>query len=136
MRAVIAIVSVVSAVIPVAAVFSRMEWYGWSVGVAALAAFLVMLTPYAPVLITARYQPGGRGKMFGLLVCVLLFGLVPAAGFALFTTAGGGGLGFALLFLLGGTVLLVTQLVVFAIAARLARGKETLHPKPAFLRWV
>jgi hypothetical protein len=128
--------SVTSALIPVVASFDKMAWQGLSTVVITLAAFILLLVPHMPVILTARYEPVSRGKLIGLLACMLVFGLVPALGLGLFVLAGGdGGFGFALLLFLGGGIMLLIQLLVFAMAARIARGGVPSHT-PAFFRWV
>jgi hypothetical protein len=137
LRAAVIVTSVTSALIPVVAVFGRGEWDTWSVAVLALAGFIFLLTPQMPVVLTARYEPVSQGKLIGLLLCVLTFGLVPALGLGLFVVAGdGGGLGFALLFFIGTTIVWLIQLLVFAFAARIARGRNAYRHAPAYFRWV
>jgi hypothetical protein len=136
LRTAVIVASVTSALIPVAAFFVQV-WDGWSTGVIALAAFIVLLVPHMPVVLTARYEPVSRGKLLGLLVCVLVFGLVPALGLGLFVTVGrDGGLGFAMLLFLGSGIMLLIQLLVFAFAARIARGRTPMRNTPAYFRWV
>src|SRR5688572_12306543 len=70
---------VVGVVGPMAAVVWWMREAGWSLDGVAVAAFgfLCAAAPYAPVFLTARYEPCSRRGLLGLLACTLVFGLGP-----------------------------------------------------------
>jgi hypothetical protein len=137
LRTAVVVAGVASALVPVVAAFVQVRPIEWATTVIALVAFVFLIAPHMPIVLTARYEPVSRGKLIGLLVCELIFGVVPAAGLGLFVAGGrGGGLAFALLLFVGGTVLLVVQLVAFGVAVRIVRGPKPSTRVPAHWTWV
>ena len=129
-------VSLLNALLPAAAGFVMLVWLDWSFALMTLLAFVALLTPHAPVMITAWYEPVSRRGLSGLLACVAVFGLVPAVGLtALVVLIGGAGFGAVVVYACGAAVLLL-QFVVYKVAVRIVRGPKPTVRIPAPLTWI
>ena len=136
LRAAVIGASVASALAPTVSGFVMVIGLDWSFVTITFVAFVALVTPHLPVLLTARYEPVSRRGLIGLLVCVLVFGVLPAAGLCALVAAVGVG-GFAPLILAGyGAVMLAVQLVAFGAAVRVVRGPKPSGRVPAHWTWV
>jgi hypothetical protein len=136
LRAAVIGVSLFNALLPAATAFVTLIWIDWSFMLITLVGFIALLTPHAPVMVTARYELVSRRGLLGLLVCVVVFGLLPALGLtALLVLVGGAGYGALVLAPCGAAVLLL-QLVVYGIAVRVVRGPHPSKRLPAPFTWI